>query len=331
MAGPRRTFAGLLAAGASVVLLGLFPSTAAAEDTVAFTIKDPRIVQPSGLARDVAASLYWTTNNAAAGGVAYGITASGVVRGTLNYRARPVDVEALALVNDRLYVADIGDNNRTRSLVTVYLFDSPRASGLTVTYHAYDFAYPDGAHDAETLLVSDTGQIFIVTKAQQAGAIYEAPVSPSRSTVNRLRRVGAAPAQVTDGTFMPDGGDIALRTDKAVYVLAPSTYQITASADLPAKAIGRSLAVGLDGSSLLVGAAGKAAKVYRVPLPTTLQAGSPSPTTSPTAVPSGSGDDTDTGNDTSGQGRRGTLLAIGLAGLVATVAGVVVGVVRRPS
>ena len=330
MARARRALAGLVAAGASVMLIGLLPSTAAAEDTVAFTMKDPRIVQPSGLARDVAAGLYWTTDSGAAGGVAYGITASGIVRGTLSYRAQPVDVEALALVDDQLYVADIGDEKGNRAFVTVYLFANPRASGLTVTYHAFDFAYPDGPHDAEALLVDDTGQMFIVTKTAKQGAIYEAPAVPSRTTVNQLTRVASAPAGVTDGTFLPDGGKIALRTEKAVYLLDPSTYEITASADVPAQAAGRSLAVGLDDDSLLVGGQGKQAKVYAVPLPTSLRAGSPSPTASasPTAGPGDTGDDT--GSDTSGQGRRGTLLAVGLAGLVAAVAGVVVGVVRRP-
>ena len=99
-------------------------------------------------------------------GVAYGIGLDGKVQGTLNFRAQPRDVEAVAVHEDRLYVADIGDNDGQRNSVRVYFFNNPRANGLTVTYHAYDFQYPDGPQDAETLLVDESGRLFIVTKGR---------------------------------------------------------------------------------------------------------------------------------------------------------------------
>ena len=69
---------------------------------------------------------------------------------------------------DRLYVADIGDNNgRAQLRSRLLLFANPRANGLTVSYHAYDFRYPDGPHNAETLLVNDSGRLFIVTKDER--------------------------------------------------------------------------------------------------------------------------------------------------------------------
>src|SRR5215217_3805598 len=168
---------GLLLLG--VVLLAIVPTVAASEDTVAFTIKDARITESSGLAADPGGNLYWTVNNSGDRGVAYGIGLDGKVQGTLNFRARPRDVEAVAVHGDRLYLADIGDNTRQRSFVRVYFFDHPRANGLTVSYHAYDFRYPDGAHNAESLLVHDSGRLFIVTKERKA-AIYQAPAKPDR-------------------------------------------------------------------------------------------------------------------------------------------------------
>lgn len=330
MARARQVLSGLVAVGASVLLIGLVPSSAVAAETLAFTIKDPRIDQSSGLARDVAAGLYWTANDAGASGVAYGLTATGVVRGTLNYRPKPVDVKAIALVADRLYIADIGDNAHTRKFVTVYRFSRPRATGLTVTYRAYDFAYPNGAHDAETLLVNETGQIFLVTKGNK-GAIYAGPEQASRVGINQLEKVGSAPAGVTDGTFLPGSKQIALRTHRAVYVLDATTYKIVASAEVQPQPEGESLAVGLDGNSLLLGSAGKQSKVYTIAVPTELAASpSPSATPSTTAEPSDPGDNPDVSNDNSGESRKGTFLALGLAALVAVVAGVVVGVIRRP-
>ena len=74
--------------------------------------------------------------------MAYGLSPNGKVLGTLNYRAQPEDVEAVAVYEDRLYIADIGDNNEEREFVTVYYFDDPRAGGLTVSYRAWDFRLP---------------------------------------------------------------------------------------------------------------------------------------------------------------------------------------------
>jgi hypothetical protein len=326
-----------LAAVLAGVLAGGLPGVAAAEDTVAFTIRDARITESSGLARDVAGGLYWTINDSGAGGVVYGLEPDGRLRGTLNYRATPTDVEAIAVHDSRLYVADIGDNNASRDMVTVYYFSNPRATGLTVTYNAYDFRYPDGPHDAETLLVDDAGRLYLVTKGAQGG-IYAAPPTPTRTATNALRRVGDAPALVTDGVFLPDGQGLALLTYGSVRILDATSYQPVATAPVPAgQRQAESLAVSLDGSTLLVGSEGRGSKVYAVPIPGAA-ASTPSPTASasPTAstTPSDSGaDESDTESDataTPSASRRGTLLAVGLAAVVALVAGVVVGLARRP-
>ena len=101
------------------MFLAIVPTAAGAKDTVAFTIKDPRITESSGLAADPAGNLYWTVNDSGDTGVAYGIGPDGTVHGTLNFIAEPLDVEAVAVHEDRLYVADIGDNNARRSFVRV--------------------------------------------------------------------------------------------------------------------------------------------------------------------------------------------------------------------
>lgn len=319
MARVRRAVSGVFAMLAAMLLIGLLPTTATAQATVAFTITDARIVASSGLARDVDGDLYWTANRSSRQGVVYGLTPSGGVRGTLNYRADPVDVEALAVANDTLYVGDIGDDGRRRSLVTVYVFNNPRATGLTVTYGAYDFRFPNGPRDAESLLVSEDGRILLVTKADGGGEIYAAPRSPSREGVNRLTRLADAPAMVTDGVFLPGGEQIALRTDAAVYVLDASTYQTVATDELPPQPRSTSVAVSLDGESLLLGNSGRNAKVYSIQVPT--PPGTPPASPSPAATPEGEEADAPDGS-------TGTLLALGLAAIVAIVAGVVVGLVQ---
>jgi hypothetical protein len=312
---------GLLLAAA--VLWMIVPGLAAAEDTVAFTIKDARITESSGLAVDPAGNIYWTVNDSGDRGVAYGIGLDGKVQGSLNFRAQPVDVEAVAVHKDRLYVGDIGDNNGRRSFVRVFYFNNPRANGLTVTYHAYDFRYPDGPHNAEALLVNDSGRLFIVTKDKD-GAIYAAPRKPDRQGVNELKRVGAAPSEVTDGTFLPGGDKIALLTYSSVTVIDASTYDVLASSPIPHQPQAESLTQSLDEQSLLVGSEGKKSKVYAIPVPS---AATPTPT--PSEEPQSETDVPDDRSDAI-QNQKGTLLALGVAAFVALVAGTVVALIRRP-
>ena len=309
----RRALSGALALAAALLLAGLLPSTAFAQN-VAFTVKDGRILSSSGLARDVNAGLYWTANETGDRGVVYGLTTTGAVRGTLNYRAKPVDVEGLAVVNDTLYVGDIGDRTRTRGLITVYRFDNPRATGLTVTYRSYDFAFRDGPKDAETLLVTESGRILLVTAGKNA-AIYAGPRQPSRQVLNRLTKVADAPDDITDGAFLPGGKKIALRSSRTVYILDASSYETVVSAELSTQPKGKSLAISLDGKSLLLGTQGRNPKVYAVPIPTKV---------TPSASPSIDAQS----EEVAGMGRRGTLLALGLAAIVAVVAGVVAGVIH---
>ena len=171
--------AGLLLLAA--MLLAILPMTAVAEDTLAFRIKDARITESSGLAVDPAGNSIGlsTIRATAAWRTASGLTGS--PRNAQLPQPNLVDVEAVAVHKDRLYVADIGDNNARRSFVRVYFFDNPRANGLTVSYHAYDFRYPDGPHNAETLLVNDSGPAVHRDERQRRCHLCgSTPAGPSR-------------------------------------------------------------------------------------------------------------------------------------------------------
>jgi hypothetical protein len=87
------------------------------------------------------------------------------------------------------------------------------------------------------------------------------------------------------------------------------------------------MTLSLDQKSLLVGSEGKRSKVYSVPVPSeTNTTPTPGASTDP-----GAESDVPEDEANSGQSRRGTLLALGLAGFVALVAGTVVALVRQPS
>lgn len=310
--------------GLAWLSLGLGPWTAAAADTVAFTIADSRITESSGLARDTGANLYWTVNDSGDEGMAYGMTPDGKVKGTLEFRVAPVDVEAVVMSAQRLYIGDIGDNNRDRREVTVFYFDNPAADDSTVTYRSWDLRYGDGKHDAETLLVSSDGEMFVVTKGS-TGAVYAAPSKPRTVGVNELTKVGSAPAMVTDGVFLPGDARIALLTYSEVQVLDAKTYAKIASAEIPPQQQAESLSLSLDGTSLLVGSEGASSKVYEMAIP-----GEPPSTPGAGLDPANPDGNADSDPSADSRGRRGTFLALGLAAFAALLAGLVVAVVRKP-
>ncbi|HET9871472.1 MAG TPA: hypothetical protein VFP89_02600 [Propionibacteriaceae bacterium] len=322
-------------AAAMVGMLALAaPAPSFAADRVEFTISAPAIQESSGLAADTGSTTYWTVNDSGAAGVVFALAPNGSLKGMLQYRATPVDVEALAIAGGRLYVADIGDNQAKRASVTVYLFDGPTPQAQPQRYQAIDFRYPDGAHDAETLLVDASGRIYLVTK-EARGGIYAAPRQPSRQAVNLLERVGDAPAYVTDGVFLPQQNAIALRTYLSVELLAADTYQPKARAALPQQPQGESITRSLDGRSLLVGSEGAKSVVYRVDIPGELSDAPSGVATPPGSTPSAGATEGDSPGSASedpnaGRGRGGTFSALGLAAVVAVVAGAVVGLAKRP-
>ena len=329
---PGRSIAAALAVGAAG-LLACWPLPVAA-DSVAFSITDDRITESSGLARDVDRGWYWTVNDSGDRGRAFALRDDGSVAGTMNFRADPVDVEAVAMSGRRLYVADIGDNGRSRDRITVYFFDRPSAADLTVPYRAYDFRYPDGPHDAEALLVDRNDRLYVVTK-EARGAVYAAPRLPSRARTNTLRRVADAPPFVTDGTFLPDER-IALRTYTSVEILN-RTFQTVGRAATPPQPQGESLTLSLDGRRLLVGSEGRQSTVHAVAIPQGVGkapapgASPPRMTPTPTPAPTPPAAEEEPAAPVQATGRQGTWMALGTAALLAAVAGVMVAAVGRQS
>jgi hypothetical protein len=109
----------------------------------------------------------------------------------------------------------------------------------------------------------------VVTKDLLGGDVYAAPAKPSTVAPNVLQRISAAPALVTDGTFLPDGR-VALRNYSAVYVY-PRLGAEPSRIALPSQEQGESLTYTTDGEALLAGSEGAASPVWRIPLPTAQQ------------------------------------------------------------
>lgn len=139
-----------------------------------------------------------------------------------------------------LYVADIGDNSARRNNVTVYRIREPRIDTsqrnlqLTIpsdSVERFTLRYPDGARDAEALLVDPlTGDIVIVTKREQRCRVYSISAPHLNGTDRTLTFNGEIPLQlVTGGDVSPDGSMILLKTYVNVRLWKRNVQQTLAS------------------------------------------------------------------------------------------------------
>jgi hypothetical protein len=122
---------------------------------------------------------------------------------------------------DALYLADIGDNESVRSTIDVYRVSEPQvtASGPVEVAPAVRLRlrYPDGPHDAETLLVHPrSGELLIVTKHLSGESEVYAARRPAAGATTTLRRVGrlhlGLGGMATGGSVSADGRVVVVRT-----------------------------------------------------------------------------------------------------------------------
>jgi hypothetical protein len=187
------------------------------------------------------------------------------------------DWEALAVgpcpSGSCIYVADIGDNDAARARITIYRIDEPaEASGSAKVSAVFHATYPDGAHDAEALLIAPDGRLHIVTKGDTGPvALYRFPHELRSSSTMRLERVGeprhARPPsridRITDGAVSADGQWVVLRSVQALMFfrstdLLAANWREAARVDLSALAEpqGEGVTFAADNSVFLVSEGG---------------------------------------------------------------------------
>src|ERR1044072_2694015 len=201
------------------------------------TIKDKSISESSGLvASRTTPGAYWTHNDSGDGPFIYAFDTRGDSFGTFRViGAQDLDWEDIAAGpgpqpnKSYLYIGDTGDNDSLRPEVIVYRVAEPTLSdatrkftkyrpGSTEPAEAITLKYPDGAHDAEALLVHPrTGNIYIVTKVVLVNpGVYEAVAPFTAGKQITMRRIGETHVPslfggvITGGSISPDGRRIAL-------------------------------------------------------------------------------------------------------------------------
>ncbi|MES9543120.1 hypothetical protein [Actinomadura sp. NPDC000600] len=325
-----RAGAAIVLAAAPACLLTPAPASAAPAggtargDTVAFTIKDPRITESSGLAASaVHKGVVYTHNDSGGVPKIYALGPGGQVVAVLTLAgAGARDWEAMAIGRDgrgrpAIFVADIGDNlGGAWPYVTVYRIPEPaRLRSRTLQAVRFRMKYEDGPRNAETMMINPrTNRLYIASKLF-GGKVYEAPARLRTGGFNVLRKAGDAPPIATDGAFAPDGRTCVIRT-----YFGARLYSVGAdgrpgetikSLDLPRQVQGESVTYTPDGRSLLVGSEGTNQPVYRVPLPDEAL-----PAPSPGAKNAGAAKDAGSGRRDATNTRMGLLFALAIAGAV---------------
>ncbi|MEU1586531.1 hypothetical protein [Micromonospora sp. NPDC005710] len=187
------------------------------------------------------------------------------------YPSRPRDTEDLAVGRDgTVWVADIGDNDRSRTTVGVWRL-APGAKKPVL----HRMTYPDRPHDAEALVLDADGQPMIITKGGSGTVFLYRPSTPLRpgattplasagqvtlpttTTSNPFSFLGRG--VVTGAATAPGGRRVVLRTyadafeydvpdGDVVKALTTGTPRIT---PLPDEPQGESITYSRDGRSLL--------------------------------------------------------------------------------
>jgi hypothetical protein len=195
-------------------------------------VRLPGLPEASGLAasRRLPGTLW--THNDSGGPVVYALDTAGAITGQWRLTgARVEDWEAIAVGpcpgGSCIYVGDIGDNKAERKRITIYRVAEPASAsgGQAPVNGVFHATYPDGAHDAETLLIAPDGSLFVVTKGDAGPvAVYRFPKELKPGATHQLERVGAPrnrngagrDDRITDGAVSPDGQWTVLRSTAAL-------------------------------------------------------------------------------------------------------------------
>lgn len=196
-----------------------------APDVVA-TVSDPELDEISGLVVSRRhAGVLWVHEDSGAGPVLTALTTDGASLATLTLRdASSVDWEDLAIAPcgeaDCLWVGDFGDNSERRTDVQLLRVQEPDLSvvggALEASVTAYPYAYTEGPQDAEALVVTPTGQPYVLTKRTDATShIYRVPTSDS-TIAERVATISTGttdglPTATTAADLWPDGTRLLVR------------------------------------------------------------------------------------------------------------------------
>ena len=211
-------------------------------------LDNPDIVEASGIvASRKNANALWTHNDSGGAPEVYLISDRGKMLATYVLAGvKSRDWEDIAIGpgpvagETYVYVGEIGDNNARHPVKTIYRFiepmaDEPQANApqtdesTTIDtirqIDAIRVMYPDGARDAETLLVDPlTKDLYIISKRERLVNIYRSAFPQSIDSLNALEKLGQLPReqvgileQLVGGDISADGKEVLLKSYVQVF------------------------------------------------------------------------------------------------------------------
>lgn len=248
--------------------------------------------------------IFWIHNDSGDGPFLYAITPDGDREAVVKIPgAKSVDWEDMAWgpgpdgKGNFLYIGDIGDNSKRDDCVVYRVREPKLGEGLNLSSKeepillegpviARRFVYPDGPHNAETLLVHPkTGAVYIVTKVNSGiSGVYKFPAElpDNVQKVVTLQKVGTltvpeefslTPKRITGGSISPDGKRVAFCTYFSGYelTLPPTSKDFDAlwktplrPFNLPPMRQTEAITYTRDGKSVIVTSEGVNAPIYSV-------------------------------------------------------------------
>ena len=194
------------------------------------TVQSGAINEASGMAASVAnAGVLWVHNDSGDSARAFAMNTAGDHLGIYNISGvGATDWEDMAIGpgpvagSDYLYLGDIGDNDAVRSSIQIHrvlepgvaLGQAPVNVSLTGA-ETITLLYPDGARDAETLMVDPlSGDIYVISKRDLSPRVYRAPYPQSTASAITRDYLGVLPWSLSfpvGGAISPDGDEIIIR------------------------------------------------------------------------------------------------------------------------
>lgn len=206
------------------------------QPTTLGTVVDDRVNEASGLAASARyPGVLWTHNDSGDGPVLYALRLDGSLIGRWSVQgANAVDWEDIAMgpCDDGqrrcLYIGDIGNNSKDRTDLTLYKVEEPELDPTATLEElqqtkpaiALPFRYPfeaDDIPDAETLLVSPAGAVYILTK-ENKGRLLRLPSPQTPDQQASLELIAQTElSTLTGGDISPRGESVVVRNYLRVY------------------------------------------------------------------------------------------------------------------
>ncbi|MBO2446998.1 hypothetical protein J4573_07845 [Actinomadura barringtoniae] len=248
---------------------GVTASTTSASGS-ALRWTDPHLTSPGGLSAGIThPDVWWTFDAQAAHTRLIALDSRGrtvatyLLQGVTHWNALTVVKSGSAA---ELVLADLTKGQSEAGLVTLYRVDEPAHLGTgTLAVKSYRLKYPDGGHDAATLLASPSdGRLYIVSRSTVAAAVFALPGALGPE-VNKLTRLRKLPFGVRAGTFTPDGR-VVLRTAADIRIMNTIRDPELAGTIKTSRAVGDAIGAAADGRSVIVADKGqRSARTVRLP------------------------------------------------------------------